>query len=124
MDRPLELQRQVARDGGSFGASAQATHVSSVWIDRRGADGFCRENGGEPIPALRGERAIIFAFDEAVALLHSFFYEEARRRFEALARLDPALENAAVYRARSRFRRGADVERLIETLRAAGLQNA
>jgi tetratricopeptide (TPR) repeat protein len=61
---------------------------------------------------------------EILCLVRFGQVEEARRRFEALARLDPALENAAVYRARSRFRRGADVERLIETLRAAGLQNA
>ena len=35
------------------------------------------------IPEVRGE------FETAVALLHSFFYDEARRRFEAIAEKDP-----------------------------------
>lgn len=48
---------------------------------------------------------------------------EARRKFETLAKSDPALVSIPVYRTRSRFRLRSDVDHLIELLRQAGLRD-
>jgi TolB-like protein/Tfp pilus assembly protein PilF len=59
---------------------------------------------------------------EILCLVRFGQVEEARQRFDALAKIDRALESAAVYRARSRFRRRTDLDRLVEALHVAGLK--
>lgn len=59
---------------------------------------------------------------EILCLVRFGQIEEARLKFRELADVDPALESAEVYRTRSRFRRRLNVDRLVETLRLAGMR--
>src|SRR5215813_11516671 len=65
LPRPLAAQDEHVHEAGDLG------HVGSVHFPVSCA------------PKLQGE------FDQAVAILHSFFYEESERRFRSIAERDP-----------------------------------
>src|SRR5258708_631426 len=83
----------IACSGGTTrraAAPAQATPVGRV-AQTQGTvrSGVDLGKVGDTHFSTSCDRGLQQEFDDAVALLHSFFYEEARRRFVAVATRDP-----------------------------------